>query len=214
MNRKEFQELAVRTESLVDELQVSENDLLVFKHTLDAFVQLSEVLDVYKKHLFYRRPIDYDKTRRYLASAHRRVTDAAFMTTQTITSQERAKKSSTEHQPSLTKIDENVRVFHALLGTITEHGELAFALLESMKGNKLDLINVCEELGDSDWYKALFYEATGVDWETVQSMIIKKLEIRFSDKIFKEGEANERDLKAEREEMENMIQDQIDLFEG
>lgn len=202
MDRKEFQQLAVRTESVVDKMSMSETDFHVFLETLRAFNCLTEVLDIYKKHIFYNRPIDNNKLINELLDG--------------IDFAERALNNLTPRlQDSNTvELDMNPRVFHALLGTITEHGEIGMALEKGLETGILDLINICEELGDSDWYKALFYEATGIDWETVQKMIIKKLEIRFRDKIFKEGEANERDLESERKLMEGMIKDQIDLFEN
>jgi hypothetical protein len=201
MDRKEFQQLAVRTESVVDEMVMSERDFHVFLETLRAFVSLTEVLDIYKKHIFYSRPIDGNKQLNELMDASNFVERALSNVT--------AQVDETQ-----VKVDINPRVFHALLGTITEHGEIAIALEKGLETGILDLVNICEELGDSDWYKALFYEVTGIEWEVVQKMIIKKLEIRFRDKIFKEGEANERDLEAERALMENMIKEQIDLFEN
>lgn len=201
MDRKEFQQLAVRTESVVDEMVMSERDFHVFLETLRAFVSLTEVLDIYKKHIFYNRPIDGNKQLNELMDASNFVERALSNVT--------AQVDETQ-----VKVDINPRVFHALLGTITEHGEIAIALEKGLETGILDLVNICEELGDSDWYKALFYEATGIEWEVVQKMIIKKLEIRFRNKIFKEGEANERDLEAERALMEDMIKEQIDLFEN
>ena len=201
MDHKEFQKLAVRTESIVDVMEITPENMDVLQNTVEAYIALSDVLDVYKKHIFYGREIDsltvYSKLGAALL-AIRNTTDSV-------------NKLSNSSQPPVV-IDFNPRIFHALLGTITEHGELAIALSDILNSKEVDLVNVCEELGDSDWYKALFYEATGVSWDDVQSMIIKKLEVRYADNIFTDNEANERDLEAERKLLDQSIIDSVNEY--
>lgn len=203
MDHKEFQRLAVRTESVVDTVEITQGNKDVFANTLQAYIALSEVLDVYKKHIFYGREIDRKALAEHLMAAMTYTQESIFAL------EDEVHSGGTELQP----IDLDPRLFHALLGTITEHGELAIALSKGVNDLQLDLVNVCEELGDSDWYKALFYEATGIQWSEVQKMIIKKLEIRFKDKIFNEGEANERDLDAERKLLEESIKEAANEYE-
>lgn len=193
MEKKQFQKLAVRTESIVDEINVGVQDGLGFLSALQSYIHITEVLDSYKKHIFYGKPLD----REYVANSLRSAEVYADMASEHISMDEQVRDGTLDMDP---------RIFHALLGTITEHGEIAEAMHKALMGvEELDLVNVCEELGDSDWYKALFYEATGIDWSDVQQMIISKLEVRYADKIFSEGEAAERDLPAERALLELSI---------
>lgn len=202
MDRKEFQKLAVRTESIVEDPKLTSEDYDIFISALKAFNDVTEILDAYKKHIFYRdssgnrKELDYNKIRANAANAREFLYDVNLFIAES-----NLAKSTAPPVADVPLLDD-ARVLHALLGTITEHGEIADALLTAFSSGELDVVNVCEELGDSDWYKALFYEATDIDWETVQKMIIKKLEIRYADKIFSVEEAKNRDLEKERDLLE------------
>jgi hypothetical protein len=195
---KNFQELAVRTESIVDSIETTDLTMDTFEHTLGSLCNVVDVLDQYKKSFFYGKDLDKNLVIEKINAAIFDLENALFS----------AKDSAAipvEDQGTVI-LDVDPRIFHALLGTITEHGEIAEALLNGINSEDgIDLVNVCEELGDSDWYKALFYEATGVDWHDVQAMIIKKLEIRYSGKCFTEEEAASRDLVAERNVLNESI---------
>ena len=52
MDRKEFQTLAVRTEAELNEITIPYHSSEVLRKTLMSFIALSEVLDIYKKHIF------------------------------------------------------------------------------------------------------------------------------------------------------------------
>jgi hypothetical protein len=202
MTHKDFQTLAVRTESIVGSIESTEIDLQVFEDALSAAVHIIDVLDVYKKSLFYGGELDKEKILTKLAVAQGDIEDALAGIIES-----RRMRDDMQVGVSLS-IDP--RVFHAILGTITEHGEIADALLTGMnREDGIDLVNMCEELGDSDWYKALFYEATGIGWGDVQAMIIKKLELRYKDKIFTKEEAESRDLVAERQLLHDAINEAI-----
>jgi len=193
----------VRTESVVDTIQVEEHAFDAFINALRAYEQAGEILDKFKKHIFYNKPLDVEAAADHAIFA----ATAAEGVRLSVAGLVEARETDTSEDITLDSIDP--RVFHALLGTITEHGEIATALLYGIGTGELDLVNVCEELGDSDWYKALFYEATGIDWEKVQAMIIKKLEVRFAGKIFTEEEAAERDLEAERQVLVTAIEEAV-----
>ena len=45
-------------------------------------------------------------------------------------------------------------------------------------------------------------------------MIISKLEVRYADKIFSEGEADDRDLPAERALLESSIKAAVDKYKA
>lgn len=207
MDRKEFQKLAVRTESLVPEAKTTERDFEYFTNALSIYEAATNVLDAYKKHFFYKekdgspKRIDHDYVMNQFKEIDCLLDSVAC-----------AENDETTNRGFIVPLD--VRIFHALLGTITEHGEIASALLKGFSSGELDIVNVCEELGDSDWYKALFYEATGIEWVNVQSMIIKKLEIRYADKIFTEAEASQRDLQAERKVLEDSIKEAVDEYKN
>jgi len=218
MDRKKFQTLAVRTESIVQDPTLTREDFDIFQQSFSAFINVTNILDLYKKHIFYVKVLDDNTTERYTLDRNRikkyvaEARNNLFELNLALAELELKinKELPVESFPIPT---EDARIFHALLGSITEHGEIAEAIKASFDRNgQYDLINVCEELGDSDWYKGLFYEATGVNWETVQRMIIKKLEVRYRDKIFKGENAVERDLEAERQLLTSMISEAIEEY--
>lgn len=200
MDHKEFQKLAVRTESLVDKAVLSDNDFYILQNTLYSLHNVCEVLDCYKKHIFYKKPLDKEKINVNLNSNVMNSSESLA---------ELFKTLREDFDAPIHSLDVNVRVFHALLGTVTEHGELAVPLANYIQDGSIDLVNIVEEIGDSDWYKALFFESTGISWDDVQQMIIKKLEVRYADKIFSEEEANGRDLESERQLLVDSIGDQV-----
>lgn len=98
--------------------------------------------------------------------------------------------------------EDAIRIFHGIIGAITEAGELAFALAEAIdKGTPLDLVNVAEEFGDNQWYIAAGLRAMGRTFDDIHRQNIDKLRLRFPDK-FTEHDANNRDLDAERKLLE------------
>lgn len=91
---------------------------------------------------------------------------------------------------------------HASLGMNTEQAEFADALKKRLiYGKSLDRTNMLEELGDLLWYVALALRALSSNFSEVFDMNIRKLQKRFPDK-FTEERALERDLDAERAELE------------
>lgn len=103
--------------------------------------------------------------------------------------------------------DQAMGIVHAIIGKITEAGELAEALyLHLEDGRGLDLVNIAEEMGDDRWYDALLFDATGLTAEQVQQMNIDKLRKRFPGK-FTEQSALNRDLGCERSQLELGMQD-------
>lgn len=94
--------------------------------------------------------------------------------------------------------EEAIRIFHGIIGIITEAGELARALGEALAENKaLDLVNVKEEIGDGFWYDAAILRVMGITFEDVQKVNIAKLRARFPNK-FDAHDANNRNLERER----------------
>lgn len=98
---------------------------------------------------------------------------------------------------------------HALLGKITETGELAECVLATFKGEQLDPVNMAEEIGDSFWYDAIIAKSLGVTFEQLQQMNIAKLQARFPEKFTSEN-AEVRNLEEER----NILEKQQKMFDN
>ena len=100
------------------------------------------------------------------------------------------------------EIEVNSRVFHALLGIITEAGELSDALLNAVTGGGIDAVNLQEEAtGDMGWYRAILNDELGLDEYQGLTNVINKLRTRYPDKFTNELAAN-RNLEAERKHLE------------
>lgn len=94
------------------------------------------------------------------------------------------------------------RSMHALLGMMSELGELADAFKKHfIYGKPLDYVNLVEELGDGDWYRALIANALDIGFEAAWEKNIAKLRARYPDKFTSE-QALHRDLDAERRALE------------
>lgn len=99
--------------------------------------------------------------------------------------------------------DENaLRILHAVMGMVTEAGELMDAVKKyAIYGKPIDLVNLKEECGDTFWYQALLARAAGFTFEEAQTTNIEKLRARYPNK-FTEHDALNRDLGAERKILE------------
>lgn len=108
-----------------------------------------------------------------------------------------------ENLPDLIGADgcKSVDIIHGIIGKITEAGELAEALLKCFDGQKLDIANLLEEVGDGQWYDAIICQAIGTTFDQVQRTNIDKLRARFPNK-FTEYDANNRNLGIERQILE------------
>jgi NTP pyrophosphatase (non-canonical NTP hydrolase) len=94
------------------------------------------------------------------------------------------------------------RLLHAILGIISEAGELADALKKHIiYGKQLDDINVMEETGDLSWYEVIALHACKFTFEEAMERNIAKLKARFGDK-FTEAAALTRNLDRERKTLE------------
>lgn len=98
---------------------------------------------------------------------------------------------------------DKIRLLHGIMGMVTEAAELMDAFKKYLiYGREIDLINIKEELRDSDWYKAIICNECGFTFEDVWETNIAKLEKRYG-KTFTEEAALNRDLEKEREVLEN-----------
>ncbi len=95
------------------------------------------------------------------------------------------------------------RLLHAGIGMATEAGEFLDALKKSVfYGKELDRTNLKEELGDLLWYIAIAMDALETDFDTEMRRNIAKLRARYGE-AFSETAAEQRDLDAEREILED-----------
>lgn len=116
-------------------------------------------------------------------------------------------KANADHQPMYPVTDGSgtvpVNVIHGIVGIITEAGELAVALTNSMDaGHPVDFVNLAEELGDIFWYAALIAKEAGFTFEEIQDKNIAKLKARYPEK-FDSDLAENRDLEKERKILES-----------
>lgn len=198
MNMNEFTPLALRTESLKDSISV---DLSSIVATLAMVVACNEVLDVVKKAVFYGKPYDADKLHNNLGTVIRAGSVIGFAST--------IGSFLTEQKEPQVVGQDFMRLLHGAVGMTTEAGELIEPLLKALLAEdlqdaieKIDMVNIAEELGDSDWYKAIIHDVTGVTEDQVRQKVIAKLEKRYKDKQFNAEQAINRDLDGERKVLE------------
>ncbi len=97
----------------------------------------------------------------------------------------------------------NIRLLHGGIGLATEAGEFLDALKKHIYyGKELDRVNLAEELGDLFWYCAIIADELDVPFADIMEKNISKLKARYGDK-FSENKAENRDLKTERNILEN-----------
>lgn len=97
-------------------------------------------------------------------------------------------------------------VFHALLGIITESGEIAETLLADIRNPEkgFDVVNLNEEIGDLFWYVAILQRLFDLDLGVIYDTNIAKLKARFPDK-FDADKALNRNKEAELARMEALL---------
>jgi hypothetical protein len=177
----EFIKNAIKTESRVDKIMVDEN---VLYNALFTFIEAAEVLDILKKNIFYNKPIDNSVLKENPIGG-------IILSNYKI--------------DNMNELSVNTRLFHAILGICTESGELAGNLYDSLiLGKNLDLINLGEELGDLDWYKAIALDEMNLDPYKCLNAVIEKLKLRYPDKFSSENAVN-RNLDKERKSLESNL---------
>lgn len=182
---------ATRTESRIDEV-VTDKNLLI--GTIGALIAIGNVLDMIKKNVFYGKEIDLN----LLSNRWEEAADSLWQIAET-----QADQDHPNLKPETILGGEiDTRIFHAIVGIATESTELLEALLKHIQGGDLDFVNVCEELGDVNWYQAIAIDTMEADFGNILSVNIEKLRTRFPEK-FTEENAIVRDLDAERQVLED-----------
>lgn len=182
----EFKPLALRTEKQIDEVRT--NKMLLLTGIIINIIS-AELLDAVKKQVFYG---DASKIQRDWSEEIQALQDAVDFL-----------KEGGLNDPLSEKIDIDTRVFHGLLGIITEAGELSEVVFDKVANNKpIDATNVQEEaIGDIGWYQAILADSLNLDTYQGLTNVINKLIVRYPDK-FTEEAAKTRNLAAEREQLE------------
>jgi NTP pyrophosphatase (non-canonical NTP hydrolase) len=93
---------------------------------------------------------------------------------------------------------EEIDILHAVIGIVTEAGELAEGYITTG-----DRVNLKEEGGDLMWYIALLAKGLGTDLSDMGLRNIAKLSVRYPDKVFSTSDAINRRLEQERHVLEN-----------
>lgn len=180
MNLNEYIKLATRSESKITNIDTDDAELLQILRIAATALQL---LDMYKKQIFYGKEISLNKKRDLFENLENLITDIPF-------------------NDKLGNV--NPRILHSILGCSSESGELIEALLIGIETGNIDYVNIAEEMADINWYQAIFYDESSLKWSNSLDANIAKLKQRFPDK-FNSTDAIERNLDAEREILESKV---------
>ncbi len=108
-----------------------------------------------------------------------------------------------------TRLRDTPRLVHAVLGLLTEAGELADPIKKHIfYGRPVDAINLREEIGDCLWYLAIAADALGTTLEAEQARNLAKLRARYPH-VFTAEAAQVRDLDRERQVLEGQDVDTL-----
>lgn len=177
----------LRTEPKLEPLKINVELVARLFH---MYHDLSEILDAVKKSTFY------NKDEKLTTIFHNKLNNL-IMTAKTLEDYTESNLTSKE------ETDFNFRIFHGILGIMTEAGELSEIWDKYMiEGNPIDPIHLGEELGDQNWYQSILNDELKLDPEETLHKNIRKLRIRFPEK-FTDHHAANRDLEAERKELES-----------
>ena len=180
MNIEEYLEASSRTESIPEEVRLTESRMGTLMDLVSAMRQTESLADQLKRNLFYGKKYAY-------------------------LDQRKAPNDWLKEPLS----ERDTRLLHAALGMLTEVAELADTLLQTVLHKKeLDVVNVMEELGDIEWYRAIPLRVLGLDEGQIRKANIYKLLARYPEKFSSEQALN-RDLEAERAVLENGTNDTL-----
>lgn len=223
---KDYPALAMQTESIKERIEGI--NPVQLHALLTTFIEVSNILDQIKKHVFYGREYDVQK----IHSSYTRAADSLNFTAEMLNrgSQEdplaafadtngkadismalKGGENESLHIDVESLNSVNTRILHGILGMMTESSELAEVLRAGISGHPIDMVNMLEEVGDSSWYGlGQLCKVAGVNPEVVLSNNLEKLQKkRFKNKTFNATEAINRDTKAEREILERDLSTEL-----
>lgn len=185
MNFQDFQESALRTECAPTTLNYGQKDLRLL---LELLVTAGKVADLAKKTIAYNKPMNVEMMKHLTNKL------SVFASTVGATAPEGLGEDS-----SLRAV--NLRILHGAIGMFGEAGELLEAVGNQQVTGHLDMVNVSEEIGDTQWYAAIVVDECGVGMDRILKSNIAKLSARYPDK-FSIAACENRDLAAERVALE------------
>lgn len=194
MNDQAYRDAVCRTESVVDQSTTMPVDGVV--EILATIEQLSNILDTYKKSVFYGADVVPQDNMRRVANTQSSLAEVTNLVRQ-----------SMEGRSPVQSTNVDMRLVHALMGMVTETGELAGALLQALTLNKVtdDIrTNILEEMGDYNWYQAIALDTLGVDFASLRNANIAKLKQRYGDKFSKDSAIN-RDTNTEMDALKREV---------
>lgn len=155
-------------------------------------VGVNELIDVLEKVIYYAQQMD-----RFKKALFRKRTRAES----NLTGNYKTVWDSLEKEiDDINKYDD---LFHGIIGSITEVGELAeilYALLNCKE--KPNITNVREEIGDNLWYLSRLVKFAETTFEDEMKRNIKKLRARHTATGFDKARDINRNLEAERKLLE------------
>ena len=190
MNFEEFKTDALRTESKPETLNFSREGLHLL---LDAGTKMANIMDTAKKTMFYGKPLNKQYLNQELENL--------FVLLDKLHRMNDADSIGVPGQCLAKHWEPNLRIAHGAIGMFTEAGELLEAVKSEMETGNIDMVNLAEETGDSDWYKAIIHDETGISEELSRGKVIAKLKARYGEK-FSSERALTRDLATERKVLE------------
>jgi len=185
MDWKEFIEEAIKTNSNIEEITIEKSFLA--RALLLNFLT-AEILDCVKKLAFYKNPKKLKENLQHLISEMESELEQLKMDAADIPAL---------YEGEIEKPDVNTVVAHAIIGIVTEAGELSKNMIDALEVGEFDVINLKEEMFDIDWYKAIASDELGIDWNKGWNNCIRKLRARYGTQFSTEA-ANNRDLEKER----------------
>jgi len=187
MDLEQFKKDALRTESLIDDVEAN---YMVLVELLNAFIGVGNMLDQVKKNVFYGKPFDKNRFLHNMFSANQSLQQLQY-----------------NKLDDKQKIDIDPRLFHGIIGIATEATEMVEALNTAIHGfEEVDWVNVAEENGDIAWYQSILMDDLNMNWDGVLHAVIAKLKSRYPDKFTNE-EAINRDTDKERKVLEEKTQE-------
>lgn len=201
MSFEEFSKQVLRFESVVSTPRQHVPVALLIE-SLYLFSLAADLLDMLKKAMFYAKPISpsqvtgIEYATRVVARNIADMTRVGFDTLVPL-----------QHPNLLGNPDPtmNMRALRALLGYCTEAGEVGRALRIALrKDEPVDSVNVDEEFGDGDWYKALWFDVTGQSHGATLRKVSNKLTARYGATYNDQG-ALKRNETMERAALEKFV---------
>lgn len=189
MNLQEYSNGALQTESRIDAARVF--DYEQFKNIIDVIINANRLLDMYKKNIYYGKPINQEAWRSAVGEI---IISGKVIEDRTFRAHDRVPR------PETLGIDP--RILHGIIGISTEASELLEAiqphLLNQDREGTIDGVNLGEEVGDISWYIAVLLDSISKDWEQELIKNAAKLQARNKGKTFNAEATINRDVEAER----------------